>query len=78
MKGPLCAEKEAQAQELAQTIAQAAQQELLEIARTLVDSDTSTLFGQTEFQIRDIILKVAARAYQQHLAEKKTATKAPA
>jgi hypothetical protein len=78
MKEPRSAENEAKAQELAQAIAEAAQQELLEVARILVDSDPATLFGQTEFAIRKIILKIAAQTYQQHLAGKKTATRVPA
>ena len=78
MKGPLTAEQEAQAQQLAEAIAEAAKQELLEVARTLVDTNDATLFGETEFQIRGIILRLAAKAYERHLAEKKTATKAPA
>ena len=36
-----------------------------------------TLFGATEFRVRDLILGVAAKAYQQHLAQKKTATTPP-
>ena len=44
--------------------------------RTLVGSDSP--FGQTEFAVRDILLRVGAKVYEQHLAQKKTATKAPA
>jgi hypothetical protein len=56
----------------------AAQEELLEVARTLVAASNSTLFGETEFKVRDAIHRVAAKAYEQHLAQKKTATKGPA
>jgi hypothetical protein len=77
MKGSLSAEQELQAQQLADAITEASQEEILHIARTLVGSDTTSLFGETEFQIRDRILHIAAKAYEQHLA-KKTATKAPA
>jgi hypothetical protein len=77
MKESLSAAQEAEAQLLAQRIAQAAQDELLQVARTLVGSDTTSLFGATEFKVRDIILRVAAKAYQEHLAQKKTATRAP-
>jgi hypothetical protein len=62
---------------LAQRIAQAAEQEFLQVARTLVAAKTATLFGATEFKVRDLFLRAAAKAYEQHLAEKKTATKAP-
>ena len=78
MQGPLPDEQEAQAQELALAIAQAAQQELLEVARALVGSGTADLFGATEFKVRDVILRVAAKAYEEYLAQKKTATTVPA
>lgn len=77
MRNVLSASQEAEAQELAQAIAVAAQTDLLEVARTLVGSSPATLFGNNEFKIRDIILGVAAKAYEQHLAQKKTATKEP-
>ena len=70
--------QEAEAQLLAQRIMQAAHKEVLDVARTLVASKTATLFGATEFKLRDQVPQIAAKAYQQHLAEKKTATKAPA
>jgi len=77
MKQALSAEQEAQAQELAASIAQASHDELLHIARLLVSTTDATLFGATEFTIRDIIHRVATKAYQQHLDQKKTAAKAP-
>jgi hypothetical protein len=78
MQKSLPATQEAQAQELAAAIAQAAQEDLLQIARDLVACDDAALFGETEFRIRDAILRVAAKAYQERLAQKKTATTAPA
>lgn len=78
MKQALSAEQEAQAQELAAAIALAAQGELLEVARTLVATSNATVFGETEFKVRDIIHRVAAKAFCQHLDQKKTATKGPA
>lgn len=78
MKESLPPTQEAQAQELAQAIAQAAADEFLQLARTLVASDRSSLFGDTEFKIRDILLRVGAKTYQQLLEQKKTATRDPA
>jgi hypothetical protein len=78
MQEALSAAQEAEARLLAQRIAQAAEEEFLQVARTLVGTKTATLFGATEFKVRDILLRVAAKAYEQHLAEKKTATRAPA
>ena len=77
-KDSLPPDQEAQAQELAAAIAQAAQEDLLAIARDLVRCDGPALFGETEFRVRDAILRVAAKAYEQLLAQKKTATKGPA
>jgi len=78
MKESLSAAQEEEAQKLAQAIAHAAHEDLLAIARTLVATDTTSLFGTTEFKVRDIVLSVAAKAYQQHLEQKKTATREPA
>jgi hypothetical protein len=70
MKQALSAEQEAQAQELAAAIAELAQDDLLEVARTLVATTNATLFGETEFTIRDISHRVAAKAYEKHLDQK--------
>ena len=77
MSQPLTADQEQEVQQLAQAIAEAASQEFEQLARTLVGSGASP-FGQAEFTIRDILLRVGAKAYEQHLAQKKMATKAPA
>ena len=74
---PLSPEREAEAQQLAQAIRQAADEELLDLARTLVDTDEHTLFGDTEFHVRDLVHQIGAKAYQAFLAQKKTATAAP-
>lgn len=78
MTAPLTDQQEALAQELAQVIHQAAGDDILHIARMLVSTDERHLFGDTEFQIRSLVLKIAAKAYNAHLAEKKTATTAAA
>ena len=77
MKESLPPAQEAQAHELAQAIAEAAADEFLQLARTLVAADRTSLFGDTEFKVRDILLRVGAKTYQQLLEQKKTATKAP-
>src|SRR5262249_11023822 len=78
MKQALSDEQEAQARELAQAIAQGAADGLLEIAPALVASDPPSLFGATEFRVRDLALKIAAKAYERRLDQKKTATTPPA
>ena len=77
LRTPLSPEREAQAQELAQAIRQAIEDEVLAVARTLAATDEPTLFGDTEFQVRELVLKAGAKAYQTFLAEKKTATVGP-
>jgi hypothetical protein len=74
---PLSPEREAEAQQLLLTLRSALDSELLDIARTLVATDESSLFGQTEFDIRDILLKAGSKAYHSFLSQKKTATVAP-
>ena len=69
MKKPLTEVQEAEAQQLAEAFAEAAADEFLQLARTLVGSPAP--FGQTEFAIRDILLRVGAKVYEQHLAQKK-------
>ena len=76
MQEALHAAQEAEVQQLAEAIAQAASAEFLQLARTLVGSGASP-FGEAEFTIRDILLRVGAKAYEEHLAQKKTAMKAP-
>jgi hypothetical protein len=75
---PLTADKEAEAQELAARIRTVLDDEAERIARLLVGKDTKDLFGQTEFDLRDLLLRIGAKAYELHLAEKKTATRVPA
>jgi parvulin-like peptidyl-prolyl isomerase len=71
---PLTEEQEREVKQLAQAIAEAASQEFEQLARTLVGSGDSP-FGQAEFTIRDILLRVGAKAYEQHLEQKKTTTR---
>jgi len=74
----LSAEQEAEAKALEAKIQQAVQEEIGDLARLIVSKGDRDLFGQTEFQVRDIVLRVGAKVYEEHLREKKTATKARA
>ena len=73
----LTAEQEAQAQALATRITEVIAADVLRIARLLVSKDTSHTFGQTEFQLRDLLHHAGAKALETSLAQKKTATTAP-
>ena len=68
-------EQEAEAKILEERIKKAAEEEFAQLARLLVSKQTRELFGKTEFQVRDILLRVGAKAYEEHLREKKTAMK---
>ena len=74
---PLTPEQEARAKQFAADLQQALSEELLNIARSLVANEERP-FGAAEFQLRDLLLKAGARALEFSLAQKKTATRAPA
>jgi hypothetical protein len=67
-------EKQAEIDELERAIRQAVQAEIGALAANLADTDDAHLFGDNEFKIRAIALKIAAKAYEQHLTRKKTDT----
>ena len=72
----LSAEQEQEAKLLEAKIRLAVDQELGDLARLLVSKSENDLFGQTEFQVRDLVLRVGAQAFVEHLRGKKTATAA--
>ncbi len=74
----LSVEQEAEAQRLTQLIQAESHEDILELARLLVSKRESEIFGETEFQAREVVHRVAAKAFTAHLREKKTATAAPA
>ena len=69
---PVPPEKDAEIKDLAQSIRQAIDAEISELATHLASTDDAHLFGQNEFTIRAIAHKIAAKAVEQHLAGKKT------
>jgi F420-0:gamma-glutamyl ligase len=71
---PLTIDQEAQAQRLAQQIQEESREDVLALARLLVSKRESEIFGETEFQARDVVHRLAAKAFTIHLREKKTAT----
>lgn len=74
---PVPPAKEPELRDLAQAIREAIDAEISELATNLASTDDAHLFGQNEFKIRAIAHRIAAKAVEQHLAGKKTATKAP-
>ena len=68
---PLTPELEAQAQELLTRLRSQADEDLLALARLLVSKADRDIFGDTEFQVRDIVHHLGAKALETHLAQKK-------
>jgi hypothetical protein len=67
----LSPEQEAEAQRLADIIAQRAKDEVLVMARLLVSKQDHELLGATEFQIRDRVHQLGAHAIETALNERK-------
>jgi hypothetical protein len=67
MKESLSDAQESEAQKLAQAIARASYEDIVQIASTLVATDNTSLFGDTEFTVRDLSQRIVAKAYRQHL-----------
>ena len=74
----LTVEQEAEAQRLALRIQETTREDILELARLLVSKREAEIFGETEFQARDVVHRLGAKAFEVHLAQKKTATPAAA
>lgn len=68
-------EQEAEAKELEGKIRHAVEKEISGLARLMVSKSDKELFGKTEFQVRELVLRIGAKVYEEHLREKKTATK---
>lgn len=77
MSEPLSPELEAQAQELAARIRARSADAILEMARRLVATTDDTLFGDTEFALRDQAQGIVADAYACHLPQKVDTPQAP-
>jgi hypothetical protein len=73
----LTAEQELEAKALESKIRFAIEREVTSLARLLASKGERDLFGKTEFEVRDLVLKIGAKAYEECLREKKTATTDP-
>jgi hypothetical protein len=76
---PLNGEQEALAQRLGEALQQAFLDEARRLARLLASKEDAQLLGQTEFEVRDAVHRLGARALEAALDErKKGGTRAPA
>jgi hypothetical protein len=73
VKQNLSEEQEREAKLLEAKIRLAVEKEISELARLLVRTSDSDLFGRTEFHVRELVLRIGARAFEEHLRGKKTA-----
>jgi len=74
----LTSEQEAEAGRLAAAIRKASEVEIEQMARLLASKRDSQLLGQTEFELRDLVHGLGAKALEIALEErKKRGTKAP-
>ena len=71
----LTAEQEVEAKVLESKIRIVMEKEVAALARLLASKEDKDLFGKTEFEVRDLVLRIGAKAYEELLREKKTATK---
>lgn len=67
----LSEEQEREAKLLEAKIRRVVDREIADLARLLVSKSESEIFGQTEFEVRDLVLRVGAKAFAEHLREKK-------
>jgi hypothetical protein len=69
---PVPPEKQDEIEDLERAIREAVDAEISELAANLATTDDAHLFGANEFKIRALAHKIAAKAFEQHLARKKT------
>lgn len=75
----LSGEQEAEAQRIFQILKSTTDDDLLALARLLASKKDRDLLGQTEFEVRDRVHQIGAKAIETALQErKKGGTKAPA
>jgi hypothetical protein len=75
----LSAEQEAEAQRIFQILKSTTDDDLLALARLLASKKDRDLLGQTEFEVRDRVHHIGAKAMETALQErKKGGTQAPA
>jgi hypothetical protein len=75
----LTPEQEVHAQELAKVVLQAMEQDVLQMTRLLASKPDHHVLGQTEFQVRDLVHQIGAKAIQAELdARQKKVTNARA
>jgi hypothetical protein len=70
-KQSLTPEQEAEAQRIYEVLRQSCDQDLLGLARLLASKPDRSLLGQTEFEVRDRVHQIGAKAIETALEERK-------
>jgi predicted GNAT family N-acyltransferase len=68
---PLSPEQEAEAQRIYGILKEKADQDLLALARLLASKPDRELLGRTEFEVRDRVHQIGAKAVETALSERK-------
>ena len=68
---PLSPEQQMTFEELRPLLTQAIEEEVMALTRLLATKTDATFFGETEFQIRDLVMHLGAKALQTAVAFKK-------
>jgi hypothetical protein len=70
-RSELTAEQKAEADRIHAAMLEAAASDLRELAEELARTSDANIFGTTEFTVRDIVMRVGAKAIQTALEERK-------
>ena len=68
---PLTPERAAEAERIFQSLRQAVDSDLRSLAESLASKPDCQIFGQTEFEVRDRVHKIGAKAIETALNERK-------
>jgi hypothetical protein len=60
----LTAEQEAEAQRIEEILLEASRQDIHELARLMASKENHEIFGQTEYEVRDIVHRLGAKALE--------------
>ncbi len=61
---PLTPEQEAEAQRIEEILVEASRKDIRELARLMASKQNHEIFGQTEYEVRDIVHRLGAKALE--------------
>jgi hypothetical protein len=60
----LTAEQEAEAQRIEEILVEASRKDIRELARLMASKQDHEIFGQTEYEVRDLVHRIGAKALE--------------